>query len=378
MKTKKPELLSPVQDFTSLKAAIDAGADAVYFGLKKLNMRAKAKNFSLKELKKVIEFCHKNNVKAYLTLNSIVYDNEIKIIKKILKKAKNYGIDGVICWDFSVIDEADKLGIPIHVSTQASVSNFNALKILKKKFKNIKRVILARELSLEQIKKIIKRIKKEKLGVEVECFIHGAMCVSISGRCLLSHFLFGKSANRGECLQPCRRRYILKDVEEDYEIELGEGRNRAAEYVKVVTECYREAIDNYKNLDKIKNKLLKKLKSVYNRGFSSGFYLGKPLREWTDAYGSKATKKKVYVGKVLNYYRKIGVAEIKLEACSLKIGDEIMFQGPTTGVFSQKVDSMEINHKKVEKAEKGSRVGVKTEKLVRENDLVFLIKKRKN
>ena len=396
------ELLSPVQDFVSLKAAIDAKADAVYFGIKKLNMRAKAKNFKLKDLKKIVSICHDKKVKAYLALNTIIYDNEIPELRKILKKAKEAKIDAIICWDFSVVSEVQKLNLPIHISTQASISNFEALKNLKKNFSKIERVILARELSLEQIKNIIKKIKQENLGVGIEVFVHGAMCVSISGRCFMSHYLFGKSANRGECLQPCRRKYIVKDIEEEHELELGddyvmstkdlctiefidklikagiaafkiEGRNRSPEYVKTVTECYREAIDNYKSLKNIKQKLLKKLKTVYNRGFSDGFYLGKPLNAWTDKYGSKATKKKVYIGIVKNFYKQHSVAEIKIESGSIKVGNEIMFQGNKTGVFSQKVASMEINGKKIEHTDSRRNVGIKTENIVRENDKVFLI-----
>ncbi len=392
----KPELLSPVQDFTSLKAAIDAGADAVYFGVKELNMRIGAKNFELKDTKKVIELCHKNKVKAYFALNTIIYDNEINKIKKILKKLKKEKIDAVIAWDFSVIRECEKLNLPLHLSTQTSVSNFEALKTFKNKFRNIKRVNLARELSLEQIKKITKNINKEKLNVEIETFIHGAMCVSVSGRCFLSQEIFDKSANRGECIQPCRRKYVIKDVEEDHEFELGEdyiispkdlctieiidkliaagidafkieGRNRSPEYVKVVTECYREAIDKGFN-----RSLLAKLKTVYNRGFSTGFYLGKPLNGWSKAYGSSATKKKVYIGKVKNFYKKINVAEILIEANKIKRGDTLMFQGPTTGVVEQKIVSMQKNHKDINKAEKWDRVAIKTKCVLRENDKVFL------
>ena len=265
---QKPELLSTVQDFISLKAAIYAGSDAVYFGVKELNLRIVVKNFFLKDLSKVVNQCHKNKVKAYLTLNTIIYENEIEKLRNILKKAKKAKVDAVIAWDFSVIKECEKLKLPIHLSTQASVSNFEAIKILKNKFKNIKRVNLARECSLKQIKDIIKK----KPNIEIETFVHGAMCVSISGRCFLSQEIFNQSANRGECIQPCRRKYLIKDVEEGHELELGEeyvlspkdlctigildellkaginafkieGRNRSPEYVKVTTECYREAID---------------------------------------------------------------------------------------------------------------------------------------
>jgi putative protease len=361
-----------------------------------------AKNFDLKDLNKIAKICHKNKVKAYLALNTIVYQNETDRLKRIIKKAKSSGIDAVIAWDFSVISEANKINLPIHISTQASISNYEALKSLKKQFKNITQVILARELSLEQIKDIIKRIKKDNLGVKIEVFVHGAMCVSVSGRCFLSQEIFGKSANRGECLQPCRRKYLIRDIEENHELELGEeyimspkdlctlpfldklakagiysfkieGRNRSPEYVKTVTEVYREAIDNNNNKAD-KNKMLEKLKKVYNRDFSSGFYLGKPINEWCKAYGNKSKFKKEYIGTVKNYYSKIGVAEVHLKSLGLNIGDAIIFQGNKTGVFEQKVRFMHINGNPVESAKIGSRVGIKTDKNVRENDKVFIVK----
>jgi len=396
-----PELLSPVQDFTSLRAAIKAGADSIYFGIKELNMRIGAKNFELKDVSKVIKLCHDNDVRAYFTLNSIIYDDEINLVRKILSKLKKEKVDAVICWDYSVINECEKLKLPIHLSTQASVSNFSTVKFLAKKVKGIKRINLARELNLEQIKNIIKQIKKEKIKIEIETFVHGAMCVSVSGRCFLSQEVFGKSANRGECLQPCRRKYQVKDIEEKHEFELGEeyvmspndlctieiidklvdlgitcfkieGRNRSPEYVKVATEVYRYAIDN-KNYDK--KVLYAKLKTVYNRGFSTGFYMGKPLNEWSKAYGSKATKKKIYIGKVLNYYNKINVSEIKIESGSLNVGDNIMFQGNKTGVVEEKVNSIQSHNKEINNAKKGMRIGIKIKNKVRENDKVYLIKK---
>jgi len=394
----KPELLAPVSDFTSLRAAIDAGTDSVYFGLKELNMRVTAKNFEIGDLKKISELCHKNKVKAYLALNTIVYDEEIKHINKILKKAKEANIDAIIAWDLAVVQEARKLKIPIHLSTQASVSNIEALKFYEKL--GVKRFVLARELSLEQIKAIRKKTK-----AEIEVFIHGAMCVSVSGRCFTSQFVFGRSANRGDCLQPCRRKYIIKDVEEGHELELGEncvmsandlctisfidklieagidafkieGRQKPAEYVKTVTECYREAIDAYFNKKYSKalvENLITKLKTVYHRDFSKGFYLGKPINEFS-APDSRATKKKEHVGYIRNYYKKPGVAEIVVQAGRLKIGDLIMVQGPTTGVFEQKIASMEINHKKVSEVNKGKSVGIKLKKTARQNDAVYLIK----
>jgi putative protease len=394
----KPELLAPVSDFTSLNAAINAGADSVYFGVKELNMRVTARNFEIGDLKKISELCHKNKVKAYLALNTIIYDEEIEKIKKILKKAKEAKIDAVIAWDLAVIQEAKKLRIPIHLSTQASVSNIEALKFYEKL--GVKRFVLARELSLEQIKAIRKKTK-----AEIEVFVHGAMCVSVSGRCFTSQFVFGRSANRGDCLQPCRRKYLIKDVEEGHELELGEscvmsandlctisfidklikaginafkieGRQKSPEYVKTVTECYREAIDacfNKKYSKALVEKLATKLKTVYHREFSKGFYLGKPINEFS-APDSRATKRKEHVGYVKNYYKNPGVAEIVVQAGRLKVGDLIMIQGPTTGVFEQKIASMEINHKKVSEVNKGKNAGIKLEKTARQNDVVYLIR----
>lgn len=391
------ELLAPVSDFTSLKAAIDAGANSVYFGVKELNMRITAKNFDLNDLKKIAGLCHKSRVKAYLALNTIVYDEEIGRIKKILKKAKEAKIDAVIAWDLAVIQEAGKLGIPVHLSTQASVSNIEALRFYEKI--GVKRFVLARELNLEQIKRIRKKTK-----AEIEVFVHGAMCVSVSGRCFTSQAVFGRSANRGDCLQPCRRKYIIKDVEDGYELELGEdyvmsakdlctvsfidklikagvnafkieGRQKPPEYVKVVTEAYREAIDSYfiKKYDKkLVDKLLKKLKTVYHRDFSNGFYLGKPINEFSEP--ESRVKGKEYVGYVKNYFKRQGVAEVVVQSKRLKTGDTIMVQGPTTGVFEQAISSMEINHKKVFEVGKGKSIGIKIEKQVRPNDKIYLIK----
>jgi putative protease len=396
------ELLSPVQDLVCLRAAIDAGADAVYFGIKELNMRANAKNIERKDMQKLVNLCHKNKVKAYLALNAIVYDKEKNRVEKILAHAKKCGIDAIIAWDFCVINQANKLKLPVHISTQASIANFQALKTLKKNFNNVKRVVLARELSLAQIKDIIKKIKKEKINVGIEVFVHGAMCVSVSGRCLLSQDIYGRSANRGDCLQPCRRRYLVKGIEEQYELELGEeyvlspkdlctlpfldkllyagitalkieGRNKSPEYVKTVTEVYREAIDN-PEVDK--KRLIRKLKTVYNREFSSGFYMGRPVNEWAKADNSKSTMKKVYVGVVTNFYKSVNVAEVKVEAHRIKVGDNLMVQGNKSGVFEQKIESMQVNHKEVKSIRKGL-VGVKFNRIARLNDKVFVMVQKK-
>ena len=387
---KKPELMTGVGDFVTLHAAIDNGADAVYLGLKEFTMRANAKNFSLNEVKKIIELCHNKKVKVYVTLNSIIYDKEIKKVESIVKKLRN--ADGVIFWDLSVLELLKKYKIKPILSTQASVSNFESAKFYYNL--GVRRIVLARELSLEQIKEIIKKIKKERLNLEVECFIHGAMCVSVSGRCFTSQFLFNRSANRGDCLQPCRREYIIRDKDEGYELELDnnfvmsakdlcclpfidklikigvnafkiEGRNRDARYVAVVTSVYRKAIDGKYDKDD-----LKELEKVYNRGFSSGFYFNVPGKdEFVNIYGSLAKEKKVYVGRVVNYFAKIGVAEIKVEN-SFKINERMVIEGETSGCVEFLAESFHDNRKV---ANKGEIVGVKSPK-VRKRDKVYVIK----
>ncbi|MFH1838238.1 MAG: U32 family peptidase [Candidatus Kuenenbacteria bacterium] len=409
MIVKKPELLAPVQDWTSLTAAIKNGADAVFFDIKGFNMRAGAKNFTTKDLLKITKIAQKNKIKTYLAINTIIYEEEIKKVEKILIKAKKAKIDAIICWDFAVIQMAKKLKIKIHISTQASIANSKTAEFYRKL--GAKRIILARECSLKQIKEIKKHTK-----AEIEIFIHGAMCISISGRCFLSQFLYGKSANRGECSQPCRKKYIIKEVDGEQELELGEnyilspknlrtinfiekiidvgvdclkieGRNRSPEYVAVVTKAYRTIIDfifSAKKRDKkfkkelinLKNSLSKKLDAVYHRGNSSGFFLGKPINELTSYCENQAIQKKVHVGKVLKYYKKIGVAEIIIQGnIKIKIGDTIIFQGPTTGSMEEKIMSMEKNHQSIEKAQKGEKIAIKIKFIVRKNDQVYLTKK---
>ncbi len=400
-KNKKTELLAPAGDFPSLASAINAGADAIYFGIKELNLRANAKNFELKEMKNVVSYCHKHNVKAYLALNSIVFENELKKIKKIINAAKKAKTNAIICWDLSVLNEAKKAKIPVHLSTQASASNSEAIKLYEKL--GVKRFILARECKLKQIKEITRKTK-----AEIEIFVHGAMCMSVSGRCFISSHLFGKSANRGECLQPCRREYYAFD-EEGNVLEIGnnyimspkdlctisiidkimktgvdavkiEGRNRSPEYVSVATACYRKAIDavNAGTFDKkLAHELTQELKSVYNRGFSTGFYLKSPTyKEFTDEYGSKANAVKEYLGYVKNFYKKSNAAEIFIERGSIKKGDVILVIGNTTGTLKQKAESMQKNGKEIMHASNGSSVGIKMNSQVRENDKVYVVKKK--
>src|SRR3989344_5163453 len=322
------ELLAPAGDWSMLRAAIKAGCDAVYFGIQGLNMRAAAHNFELKEVKKIVSFCHQHKAKAYCAVNVIIYEKELKLLDKILPTLKQAKVDAVICWDFAVIDLCEKLNLPIHLSTQASLSNSQAIISLKNKFKNIERVILARECSLEDIKEI-----KQKTKLEIEIFVHGARCISYSGRCFMSQELFNNSANRGECLQPCRREYKVIDEENKEMImennfvmstkdlcalpllpkilALGvdslkiEGRNRGADYVFKVVSAYREALTAIKNKefnDKLVSKLLDRLKEVYNKDFSRGYFVDYPHHERANIYGSNASLEKVQIGKVSNFY----------------------------------------------------------------------------
>jgi len=374
-----------------LATAINAGANAVYFGIKEFNMREGAQNFTIKDLDKISEMCKPKKVKKYLALNTILYDTELAKVEKIIKQTKGK-VDAIICWDLSIIQLCKKYKIPFHISTQASVANVEAAKFYKKL--GAKRIVLARELNLKQIKKISKVI-------DVECFIHGAMCVAVSGRCFTSQFLFGRSANRGQCIQPCRRSYIVKDTQEGYELKLKnnkvmsakdlctlpfinklkqagiksfkiEGRNREPRYVDTVVSEYRKAIDNKLSKEEIK-KSLQELKKVYNKGFSSGFYLGLPTSDdFAKIEHSASKEKKHFIGKILHYYPKINVATVKLVS-ELKVGDELIIIGKTTGLQKAKVQRIEIHNKQVSKGKKNDEIGLKLP-LVKKNDEVYVIK----
>jgi len=389
------ELLAPAGSFPSLIAAINAGADAVYFGLKEpgLNMRAAAKNFELSDLPKIAEICRKKKIKRYLTLNTIVYDNELGKVEEIIKYAKKY-IDAVICWDNSVIELCMKHKVPFHVSTQASVANSASARFYKKL--GAERITLARELNLNQIKEIAKIIP-------VEVFIHGAMCVSVSGRCFTSQFLFGKSANRGECLQPCRRVYIVKD-EDGNELKLEnntvmsakdlcalpfieklkeagvsafkiEGRNREPEYADTTVRVYRKALDKKLSAKEIQ-KGLEELKKVYTKGFSSGFFLGIPTSDdFSRAEDSSSTEKKEFIGEITHYFPKVKVAAVRIMSGKLAVGDEILIIGDKTGILKQKIKRIEIENKPVKQAVKGQEVGIKIPN-TRKKDKMYLILKK--
>ncbi|MBU4086959.1 MAG: U32 family peptidase [Nanoarchaeota archaeon] len=394
MKKSKHELLAPAGDFPSLIAARDFGADAVYFGLKEFNMRDSAKNFELKDLEKINQICitKSKKIKKYLTLNTIIYDSEIKAIEKIIKQVKNK-VDAIICWDLSIIRLCKKYKIPFHISTQASVSNTESALFYKKL--GAERIILARELNLSQIKKISRIIP-------IEIFIHGAMCVSESGRCFTSQFIQNRSANRGQCTHPCRRSWQVRD-EEGNELKLEnsrvmsakdlctlpfieklkqagisafkiEGRNRGADYVANVTKIYREAIDNKLTQKRIEE-LTEQLKKSYNRGFSSGFYLKLPTSDdFSKSEDGEQKETKQVIGRVEKYWPKIQVAAIKIFSGKLKIGDEIYIRGDETGIKRVQIESMQINHKPVKEVGKGE-VGIKVPEC-RKGDEVYLIKRK--
>ncbi len=396
---RKPELMAPAGDWTMLRTAVKSGADAVYFGVDKLNMRAKAKNFSVEELPEISKFCKSKKVKTYLTLNTIVFEDEIDEADKIISSAKKAKIDRIICSDLAVAELCNKNKIPFCISTQSSISNSLAASVYKKL--GAVRIVLARECSLEEIKKI-----RANTDLEIEAFIHGAMCIAVSGRCFMSHHLFGQSANRGECVQPCRREYEVYDsatnksllIGDDYVlspkdlctiefidqlIESGidsfkiEGRKRSPEYVAKTVSVYRKAIDLHfqkKLTTEKKKEFLKELETVYNRGFSTGFYFGTPSSEdYAGVNGSKATTRKVYVGKVLNYFKKAKAAHILLESGEVNLNDKILIIGETTGLVELTLDRLIINDKSSPSAKKGKEITLITPELVRRNDKVYLI-----
>ncbi|MBN2420847.1 U32 family peptidase [Candidatus Woesearchaeota archaeon] len=407
------DLMAPVGSYEALAAAIQAGANSVYFGIEHLNMRALAtKSFTIKDLKKIADICKKNKVKSYLTLNTIMYDQDLKLMKKICDEAKKAKITAIIASDISTLEYAKKIKLETHISTQANISNIEAVKFYSK-YADV--VVLARELNLNQIKNIIKEIKKQKIKgpsgnlVKVELFIHGALCVSVSGKCYMSLAQYNKSANRGMCLQACRRSYKVIDEETGDELRVEnkyimspkdlctigfldkiiqagvsvlkiEGRGRHPEYVYTTVKVYREALDAIENKTYTKNKVkewTKQLESVFNRGFwQGGYYLGKKLGEWSGAYGSKATKEKVHIGYVENYFPKPNVAQIIIESCKIKENDEILIIGPTTGVLQFKLQSLFVNEKPAKEAKKGDDLTIKVPDKVRKNDKVYVFSKK--
>ena len=398
------ELLAPARDLTCLKTAIDYGADGVYCGLKEFNMRATAKNFSRRELKEGVKIAHDNNRKIYLCLNTVIYEKDLKKLEEVLDFAVESEVDAVIASDIGAMMLARDYGLRVHASVQTNITNSLSAKFYSR---FAKRVILSRELTLNQIREIREKLKEEGVDLELEGFVHGALCVAISGRCFLSAYLFNRNANCGDCLQPCRRRWKLINEHHDGTHELIcegkyllspkdlcmiehipelmevldsfkiEGRSKNADYVMRTVKVYREAIDSvldgtyYEKLPYFKKELLKS----YNRGFDTGFYFRDRVERHDFQYeieGNASPYRKVEIGVVTNFYKRIGVAEIKLTG-DLKVGDTILIMGNKTGCIEERVESMEINHRPVKIARKGERVGVKIRGIARENDRVFLL-----
>ncbi|MCC7332326.1 MAG: U32 family peptidase [Flavobacteriales bacterium] len=402
----KIEIMAPAGSFESLMAAIQGRADSIYFGIEQLNMRAKAaNNFTFDDLEQIAHLCSSNGVRSYLTLNTIIYDHDLSVMKRIVDKAKTVGISAVIASDQAVINYASSIGFEVHISTQTNVTNLETIKFFAH-FADV--MVLARELSLKQVKDITDGIIKDNVKgpsgnlVEIEIFAHGALCMAVSGKCYLSLHTNNSSANRGACVQNCRRTYEVKDEEGnemiidneyimsskdlctigfiDEIINSGvkvlkiEGRGRSPEYVKTVTECYKDAVESYAEGSYTKEKIAnweKKLATVYNRGFWDGYYLGQKLGEWSDGYGSQATTRKKYLGNGIKYFPKINVAEFQMETHSLSVGDKILIIGPTTGVIETTIKELRIGNENVLKVEKGDNFSTPINEIVRPSDKLY-------
>ncbi len=407
--TGKIELMAPAGSFESLQAALDNGADSVYFGVEQLNMRARSSiNFTLDDLDEIARRCKEKNVRTYLTLNTIIYDHDLSIIKTLLDRAKQAHITAVIAMDQAVIAYARQIGMEVHISTQINITNIETVKFYAL-FADT--MVMSRELSLRQIKKICEQIEREQVKgpsgnlVEVEIFGHGALCMAVSGKCYLSLHSHNSSANRGACKQNCRKKYTVIDQESGFEIELDneymmspkdlctldfldqvidtgakvlkiEGRGRAPEYVATVIRTYREAIDAYYEGTYTKEKVekwMEALASVYNRGFWGGYYLGQKLGEWSGVPGSQATQKKVYIGKAMHFFPKTNISEFKIEAFDIKRGDKLLITGPTTGVQELILEDMYVNDQLSESAKKGDSCTFRTEFRTRPSDKLYKI-----
>jgi U32 family peptidase len=407
MKRTNIEIMAPAGSYESLMAAIQGGANAVYFGVEQLNMRAAStNNFSLEDLRNIVSICKKNNLKSYLTVNVVVFDHEIEQMHKIIDAAIESGITAIIASDLSVINYAFAAGIEIHLSTQLNITNIESLKFYAQ-WSDV--VVLARELNLDQVSYIYKNIIEQDIRgpkgdlIKIEMFVHGALCMAVSGKCYLSLHENNKSANRGQCYQTCRKSYLATNTESGYELEIDneyimspkdlctigfldkmvdsgvrvlkiEGRARSAEYVREVSSCYSEAVSAIENGTYNKEKIEEwktRLSSVFNRGFWDGYYLGQTLGEWNTNYGSSATKRKIYLGKITNYFTKLSVAEIKLENGDLKKGDIVLITGPTTGVVEYQIDEIRVDLKVTDKALKGELCSIKTPDYLRRSDKVF-------
>lgn len=411
MTAKDVEIMAPVGSYESLASAIQGGANSVYFGIGNLNMRSRSsKNFSLGDLVNISNICKEQGIRTYITLNTVIYDSELETMRTIVDAAKQNGITAIIASDQSVIQYARSVGMEIHMSTQTNITNIEAVKYYSR-FADV--MVTARELEIKQVKAIVTAINEQNIcgpsgePVQIEVFAHGALCMAVSGKCYLSLHNLNSSANRGACLQQCRRKYIVTDKETGDQLEIDneyimspkdlntvalldhildagvrvlklEGRGRSPEYVKTISSVYREAVDAWfngeytpENIDKWNGRL----STVYNRGFWDGYYMGRKLGEWTEDYGNRATQRKTYIGKVTNYYNRIGVAEIKIETHDLTVGDEIKIIGETTGVYESTIEEMRLHLEPVNKVAKGDLCSIKVTELVRRGDKLYKVEK---
>ncbi|WP_255066854.1 peptidase U32 family protein [Lacihabitans sp. LS3-19] len=408
-KNTKFEVMAPAGSWEAMMAAIKAGADSVYFGVEQLNMRARqTNNFLVDDLPEVAKVCGEAGVKSYITMNTIIYDHDISLMRRIIDKAKEAGITAVIASDLSVMNYCRKKGMEVHISTQSNVTNIETVEFFAD-YADV--VVMARELTLKQVGDMVKAIERNKITgpsgnlLQIEIFAHGALCMAVSGKCYLSLHSHNASANRGACIQNCRREYTVTD-EEGIELQIDneyimsakdlctidfldkileagvrvlkiEGRGRAADYVYTTTQCYREAVDAFEEGTYTQEKIAvwkEKLSSVYNRGFWDGYYLGRKMGEWSNVHGSVATTKKIYIGKGVKYFDKIGVGEFLMESHDINIGDKLIVTGPTTGLIETTVEEIRLGSgDSVEKAVKGNTISLAIGEKIRASDKLYKI-----
>jgi U32 family peptidase len=403
------ELMSPAGSFEAMMAAIQGGCNSVYFGVEQLNMRARStSNMTVNDLPKIAALAKEHGIKTYLTLNTVLYDHDIKLMQRIVDQCKESGIDAIIASDHAVMGYAKQVDFPVHISTQANVTNIETV-MFYSMFADV--MVLSRELTLMQVKEIAREIERRQIKgasgklVRVEVFGHGALCMAVSGKCYLSLHTHNASANRGACIQNCRRSYVVTDKDEGYELEIDneyimsaedlctidfldkiidagvqvlkiEGRGRSADYVYKTTKCYREAIDSIAEGTFTQEKIAywrEELATVYNRGFWDGYYLGRKMGEWSDVYGSKATQKKIYLGRGKKYYEKVGVAEFLIESHSLNKGAKIMVTGPTTGYLEATVEELFVDGNPTEEVKQGVNCTFKLDTKIRPSDKLYKI-----
>ena len=401
------EIMSPVGSYESLMAAIQGGADAVYFGVENLNMRSRSSsNFTRNDLRAIASICREHDVKSYLTVNSIIYGEDLALMREIIEAAKMAEVSAIIASDVAVLMYANRIRQEVHLSTQLNISNVEALKFYAQ-YADV--VVLARELNLEQVRAIHDEISSEQIKgpsgalIRIEMFCHGALCMAVSGKCYLSLHEMNYSANRGACMQLCRRSYTVKDTETDIELAIEnqqimspkdlktihfinkmidagvrvfkiEGRARGPEYVRIVTQCYKDAIKACCDGDYSEEKIAvwdEQLRSVFNRGFWDGYYLGQRLGEWNSRYGSSATKRKEYIAKGVKFFNEIQVAEFEMESGVLRVGDEILITGVTTGAVFQTIEEIRVELKPVQETVKGEHFSIKTNEKVRPSDRMY-------